>query len=90
MINVYQIESHLGKCPFFFGDIETAKRNIPPEYSQRSVGIVEAGERYIIEEIGIPEFEDANAFRFLSFKEQLEVLKQNVKRYWLTFTKPSE
>ena len=90
MINVYMIESHLGKLPFFFGDIETAKRNIPPEYSQSSVGIVDTDERYIIEEIGLPEFEDANAFRFLSFKEQLEVLKHNVKRYWFTFTKPSK
>ncbi len=89
MINVYRIESHLGKCPFIFGDMETAKRNIPAEYCYTSTGLIDAEERYVLEELALPEFDDICSFRFLSFKEQLEVLKRNVKHYWFTFTKPS-
>ena len=89
MINVYRIESHLGKCPFIFGDIETAKRNIPAEYSYAAPGIVDANERYVLEELTLPGFDDLCSFRFLSFKEQLEVIGQNVRRYWFTFMKPS-
>ena len=89
MIHIYRIESHLGKCPFFFGDIETAKRNIPAEYCTSSTGIVEASERYILEGLGLPGIDDLTTFRFLSFKEQLEVVKNNVKQFWLTFTKPA-
>ena len=89
MIHVYRIESHLGKCPFFFSDIETAKRNIPAEYCHSSSGIVDASERYIVEELGLPGFDDLCSFRFLSFKEQLEVVKNNVKQFWFTFTKPA-